>query len=182
MAPMKSWLKMALPALLVAACHSSGGSSSSSPPPIASAACQDATAPVTITDPTNYALSDSFSIKTYTLKDNTDLTFDWSALTTDFFGKAMNPAADVDLIVVAHFKTADLQQLQSKFLDLQSLADEWYTTSSIAGSSVDLSTLVDANGAAFPGIDDTGIWMNALFCDNCNNPAPWSITILQPCM
>ena len=31
------------------------------------------------------------------------------------------------------------------------------------------------------GIDSTGIWMAALFCGNCNNPAPWSITILEPC-
>ena len=50
-----------------------------------------------------------------------------------------------------------------------------------AGRTIDLSTLTDANGNAFPGIDDSGVWMAALFCGKCNNPAPWSITILQPC-
>lgn len=323
-------------------CH--GSSDETSPPPIVSAACMDSSAAVTITDPTNYTLTDSFSIKTYTLKDNSDLVFDWGSLNTDFFGKPMNPTADIDMILVAlwrlspsqieddlkvdniplssnagvitalpdgtqtsvdlnqftllgqsipgdlipmyfdtstpnyqypqdqytfmvmaatgttpgkgarsialfhidpkasdttlkmtndstkltysvnltgaapvqvpggkaqltvdwsqmktnmlgnpyvssqitraavaHFKSATLSQLQDKFLDLETTADQWYATTSIAGSSVDLGTLTTAQGAAFPGIDGTGIWMTALFCDNCNNPAPWSITILQPC-
>ena len=348
---MQTRLTLGLAALAagLTGCHSSGGGGGadggvSTPPPIASAACKDSTAPITITDPTNYTLSDSFSIKTYTLKDNSDLVFDWSALNTDFFGKSMSPTADVDLIMVAlwrltpsqieedlkvdniplsanagvitalpdgshtsvdlsqftllgqsiptdlipmyfdtrtpnyqypqneytfmmmaatgttpgkgargialfhidpaasdstlrmtndstklsysvslrgaapvevptgkaqltldwsqmkvnmlgnpyvpsqitraavaHFKSATLDQLEAKFLDLETTADAWYATTSIAGSSVDLSTLASAQGGAFPGIDDTGVWMTALFCDNCNNPAPWSITILQPC-
>ena len=51
----------------------------------------------------------------------------------------------------------------------------------LAGDSIDLSTLTDANGGPFPGIDCDGVWMAALFCGTCNNPAPWSITVLQPC-
>lgn len=343
---MKKSLTLGLAAVAagLTGCQSSGHEASPPPAPIVSAACLDSSAPVTITDPTNYTLSDSFSIKTYTLKDDSDLVFDWSALDTDFFGKPMSPTADVDLILVAlwhltppqiedalkvddiplssnagvitalpdgthtsvdlnqftllgqsiptdlipmyfdtstpsyqypqneytfmmmaatgttpgkgargialfhidpsasdttlkmtddstklsysvnltgaapvevpagkgqltldwsqmklnmlgnpyvssqitraavaHFKSATLDQLEAKFLDLETTADAWYATTSIAGSSVDLSTLATTQGAAFPGIDDPGIWMTALFCDNCNNPAPWSITILQPC-
>jgi hypothetical protein len=326
------------------ACGSSAGAGAPPPAPLVSAACADPGASVVITDPTNYTLSDAFDLQTYTVKDDTDLVFDWSNLKTDFFGKPVDPVADIDLIVVAlwhlspaqiedalkvddiplsanagiitalpeggstsvdlnqftllgqsiptdlipmyfdtsspdyaypqdqytfmmmastgttpgkqargialfhldpgagattlkladdstrlsysvdltraapvevpaatpaltvdwsqmtrnmlgnpyvwsqitraavaHFRTATLQDLQAKFLDLQALADGWWSTTSIAGSSVDLGTLADGSGAPFPGIDDTGIWMTALFCDNCNNPAPWSITVMQPC-
>lgn len=328
----------------LAGCHSSE-TTTPPPSPIKSAACMDPTASVVITDPTNYALSDSFDIKTYTLKDNSNLVFDWTALDTDFFGHPVNARTDINMILialwnmtpaeiedalkkddipldrmagiisaypdgtqtsaalqqdfsllgqmlpdgllsqyfdtstpgyqypqdrftfmmmastgtqagkqprglalfriapdastttlamtndstklsysvnlaqaapvlmpagtpkltidwgqmkhnmvgntydftqitraaVAHFKNATLQELQTKFLDLQTLADEWYSSTSIAGSSVDLSTLATTSGATFPGIDASGVWMTALFCDNCNNPAPWSITIMQPC-
>jgi hypothetical protein len=325
---------------VLAGCHSA----TDTPPPITSAACMNPNASVVITDPTNYSLSDSFDIKTYTLKDNSNLVFDWSALHTDFFGHAVNPATDINLILVAlwhmtpsqiedalktddiplssnagvitaltdgqsasvnlqqftllgqsiptnliplyfdtstpnyqypqdqftfmmmastgtqpgkgprgialfhidplattttlamtpdstklsysvdltqaapvlmpsgtskltidwsqmqhnmignkydfsqittaavaHFKNTTLEQLQTRFLDLETLADEWYSTSSISGYSVDLSTTKTKNGQSFSGIDASGIWMTALFCDNCNNPAPWSITIMQPC-
>jgi hypothetical protein len=82
---------------------------------------------------------------------------------------------------VAHYKTETLAQLQSNFLNLESIADGWWSGAVVAGASIDLSGLKDAGGVAFPGVDDTGVWMAALFCGNCNNPAPWSITILQPC-
>ncbi len=50
------------------------------------------------------------------------------------------------------------------------------------GSSLDLSTFENASGATFPGIDGTGVWLVALFCTSeCNNPAPWSITVPRPC-
>jgi hypothetical protein len=342
---MQTWCKTAIAAgaalTALGGCHSSGGPSS--PPAMASAACKDPTASVVITDPTNYSLSDSFDIKTYTLKDNSNLVFDWGGLTTDFLGHPVNPDTDIDLIAVAlwsmtpsevedalkkddiplnknegvivalpgtsttvkldqftlqgqsiptdlipmyfdtstpnyqypqdrntfmmmastgtqvgkgareialfhidpaatsttlvmnndtlklsysvnlfqaapllvptgvpgltidwsqmthnmlgnkydfsqitraavaHFKSATLEELQTKFLDLQALADDWWSTTSISGNSVDLSTLKKTNDATFPGIDGSGIWMTALFCDNCNNPAPWSITIMQPC-
>jgi hypothetical protein len=312
--------------------------------PIVSATCSDPTASVIITDPTNYALSDSFDMQVATLKDNTDLTFDWSKVTVDFFGKPVAPAADIDTVLislwqltpqaiedelkaddlplatnkgiittypdgsytqqnllsfnelgnplptedlwarfntadpnfmypqdqftflamaqsgtdpgknprmislfhidpnatqtkleftnestklsysvdllkahpmevpagvpsltidwsqmttnalgnayiysqitvaaVAHYKTETLAQLQSNFLNLESIADGWWSGAVVAGASIDLSGLKDAGGVAFPGVDDTGVWMAALFCGNCNNPAPWSITILQPC-
>jgi hypothetical protein len=344
---MQTWRRTAIAAgaVLTALAGCKSSESESTPPPIKSAACMDPSATVAITDPTNYSLSDSFDIKTYTLKDNSNLTFDWSALTTDFFGHPVNPTSDIGMILVAlwqltpsqieaalktdniplsnnagiitayptgvsqvdlqqfnllgqpippdqlsmyfdtstpnyqypqdhftfmmmastgteagrnprgialftidpsasqttlamtkdstklsysvnltqatpllippktpkltidwkqmtknmignkydwtqitrvaaaHFKNATLEELQSRFLDLQTLADDWWTSTSLTGSSVDMSTLSKADGTTFPGIDASGIWMTAMFCDGngCNNPAPWSITILQPC-
>jgi hypothetical protein len=346
---MQSWSKTAIAAGAVLTALTGCHSAESTPPPapIKSAACMDPTANVVITDPTNYSLTDSFDIKTFTLKDNTNLVFDWSALNKDFFGHTVNLPTDINLILVAlwhmtpaqiedalkaddiplssnagvitaltsgktsvnlsdftllgqsiptdlipmyfdtstpnyqypqdqftfmmmastgttpgkgprgialfhidpgasattlamtpdstklsysvnltkgapvlvpastpkltvdwsqmmhnmignkydfsqitraavaHFKNQTLEDLQSKFLDLETLADDWWQSTAIAGSSVDLSTLAKTSGSSsgetFPGIDASGIWMTALFCDNCNNPAPWSITIMQPC-
>ena len=315
------------------------------PTPIVSAACGDPTASVVITDPTNYSLSDSFTMQVAKLKDNTDLVFDWSRVTVDFFGKTVNPLTDINTVLislwnltpqgiedalkvdnlplasnsgvittfpdgtytqqnllsfnelgnplptdelwsrfntatpnyqypqdqytflamaqtgsdigrnprmialfnidpnatqteldftndstklsytvdllqsqpmevpagvpaltvdwsqmtknalgnrydyseitlaaVAHYKTETLPQLQQDFLNLEDIADGWWSGPVVAGASIDLGGLVDADSATFPGIDGTGVWMAALFCGNCNNPAPWSITILQPCM
>jgi hypothetical protein len=328
-------------ALLAAGCKSS---SSSSPPPIASAACMDPTAAVVITDEANYSLTDSFSISHVVLQNHYDLVFDWSQLTVDFFGKTVNPTADINTVsislwnltpsqieealkvdnlpltsnsgvittfpdgsythmnltgftelgnplpidelwsrfdvttpnyqypqdqytflvmaqsgadvgkkphsialfnldttstttqlnlkndstklmytvdlqrghpmlvpagvpavtidwsqmtknclgnaydgsqiteaAVAHYTGKSLPDLQNQFLNLEDIADGWWSGEPPAGRTIDLSTLTDKNGAAFPGIDDSGVWMAALFCGNCNNPAPWSITILQPC-
>jgi len=330
-------------ALLAVGCKSS---STSSPAPITSAACMDTSAAVVITDATNYSLSDSFVLQHDVLQDNYDLVFDWSQLTTDFFGQSVNPAADINTVsislwnlqpadieealkkdnlndmlakmagiittypdgtythmdllnfneltnpltpdqiwsrfdtatpnyqypqdmytflamaqggtdigkkphavalfnidpsstkqqlsltndstkltysvdlekahpmlvptgvpqltidwsmmmtnclgnfydgsqitsaAVAHYANKTLADLQNEFLNLENIADGWWSSDSLGGRTVDLSTLTDKNGAAFPGIDDNGVWMAALFCDACNNPAPWSITILQPC-
>jgi len=321
-----------------------GGGGKSSPPPIRSAACADPTAGVVITDPTNYTLSNEFAIQVARLKDNTDLVFDWSGVTRDFFGKTVDPAADIDIFLislwnltpaqiraalkaddlpltnnsgvittwpdgtftqqhllgfdllgqplpvdqiwsrfntadpnfvypqdqytflamassgtevgkgprmlamfnvdpgandtqlqmtndstklsysvdliraapmevpagvgaltldwsqmtvnaignpynyyqitsaaVAHFAGKSLADLQSQFLQLEEIADGWWSGPVLAGNTIGLGSLADKNGAAFPGIDGDGVWMAALFCTNCNNPAPWSITILEPC-
>lgn len=108
------------------------------------------------------------------------LTIDWSQMTTNCLGNVYDGGQITD-VAVAHFANKTLPELQDDFLDLQSLADGWWTGTVSAGRTIDLSTLTDGSGAAFPGIDSSGVWMAALFCGACNNPAPWSITILEPC-
>ncbi|HEY6475626.1 MAG TPA: hypothetical protein VI456_03540 [Polyangia bacterium] len=108
------------------------------------------------------------------------LTIDWTAMMTNCLGNDYD-GSQITEAAVAHFTSKTLPDLQQDFLNLENLADGWWSGAPPAGRSVDLSTLTDANGAAFPGIDGNGIWMAALFCGACNNPAPWSITILQPC-
>ncbi len=112
---------------------------------------------------------------------NPHLTIDWSRMTTNAIG---NPylGTQINEAVVAHFSRATLADLERQFLDLQSIADDWWSVPVTAGKSIDLAGAVDANMTPFPGIDDQGVWLSALFCTvNCNNPAPWSITIFEPC-
>lgn len=108
------------------------------------------------------------------------LTIDWNEMTTNALGNEYLPA-QITEAVVAHFETTSLADLEADFLNLEELADGWWSGEVASGTSIDLATLHDANGA-FPGIDADGTWLVALFCTvGCNNPAPWSITILSPC-
>jgi hypothetical protein len=112
---------------------------------------------------------------------NPALTLDWTNMTVNALG---NPylGDQITEVVVAHYATMTLTDLEQQFLFLEDRADAWYSGEVYAGTTLDLSTLADANGAPFPGIDATGVWLAAAFCtSNCNNPAPWSITLLTPC-
>jgi hypothetical protein len=109
------------------------------------------------------------------------LTIDWATMTTNALGNSYDGTA-ITQAVVAHFTHETLADLEQRFLDLQTLADGWWSAPVRSGKSIDLGTLVDANQAPFPGIDADGVWLAALFCTTtCNNPAPWSITVLEPC-
>ena len=109
------------------------------------------------------------------------LTIDWSQMTVNALG---NPYihGQITLAAVAHYASKTLPELEQQFQNLQEIADGWWSGPVISGASIDLGTLVDGSGAAFPGVDTNGVWLAALFCtDNCNNPAPWSITVLEAC-
>ncbi|HEY3495830.1 MAG TPA: hypothetical protein VGK73_14130 [Polyangiaceae bacterium] len=109
------------------------------------------------------------------------ISVDWSQMKTTSLGNEYLPS-QITRAAVAHFATSDLAELEADFLDLRELADGWWESKVEKGTSIDLGTFVDESGTAFPGIDDQGTWLVALFCTSrCNNPAPWSITILRPC-
>jgi hypothetical protein len=83
--------------------------------------------------------------------------------------------------VVGHYAQTP-SELEGKFLDLNLIATSYYTGDLISSTMIDLSTLKEqTTGAAFPGIDDTGTWLVGLICGNCQNPAPWYMTIIKPC-
>jgi hypothetical protein len=111
-----------------------------------------------------------------------ELKIDWSKMTTNAVGNEFD-GTQINQAVVAHFAHQTLADLEQQFLDLRTLADGWWSAPVLAGKSIDLATLVDENTTPFPGIDAQGVWLTALFCTtNCNNPAPWSITVLEPCL
>src|SRR5690606_20947052 len=56
---------------------------------------------VVITDDTNYSLPSTLTIGRSTVRDATDLVFDWSGLTRDLYGKPLNPLLDIDTILVS---------------------------------------------------------------------------------
>lgn len=113
------------------------------------------------------------------------LSLDWGHLNTNAFGDDIsNPygvkrRTDITSAIVGHY-TQSVSQLESQFLDIQTIAADKYSADIPSGTLLDFTTLVDANGAAFPGIDSNGTWLVALLCGNCRNPAPYYISILTP--
>ncbi|HEY0871516.1 MAG TPA: hypothetical protein VGD55_14050 [Acidothermaceae bacterium] len=106
------------------------------------------------------------------------LTLDWgdmkkNALGADFI------TTNITSAIVGHY-TQTPSQLESQFLDLQTIATDLYTADIPSGTVLDFTTLKDGKGSAFPGVDATGTWLVALTCGNCRNPAPWYLTILEP--
>jgi hypothetical protein len=107
------------------------------------------------------------------------LTLDWSQMVTNGLGRPFTEGY-VTSAIVGHYSQTPAQ-LETQFLDLDRIALATYRADLQAGSVLDFSTLMDANGAAFPGVDDNGTWLIGLVCGNCRNPAPWYMTILKPC-
>jgi hypothetical protein len=109
------------------------------------------------------------------------LTWKWSDTKTKSLGTPLG-AQTVTEVAVAHF-TQTKAELAEKFLDLRELATDWYTNQfELMGTSVALGELQTADGAAFPGIDGSGVWVVAAFCTvSCNSPAPVIINFLEPC-
>jgi len=107
------------------------------------------------------------------------ITLDWGQMKTNALGNTFSTTS-ITTAMVAHY-TQTPTQLETQFLDLELIATAIYNGTIDTGTSVDFSSLADASGATFTGIDDTGTWIVALQCGSCRNPAPWYLTILKPC-
>jgi hypothetical protein len=85
--------------------------------------------------------------------------------------------------MVASF-TQSVAELQKKenFLNMEKLAVAKWSTTELSGVSVKFSALTnEKDQSAFTGIDSTHTWIIALVNQSALNPAPWYITVLQPC-
>jgi hypothetical protein len=111
-----------------------------------------------------------------------DLTLDWSQLSTNALGVALNDSTrtNIGAAIVGHYNKT-VAELESQFLDLRTLATELYTADIVSGTTLDFTTLVDSkSGGSFPGIDSTCTWLVGLICTPCRNPAPYYLTVLVP--
>ncbi len=105
----------------------------------------------------------------------------WEYMTMNALGNDFD-VFQITEVMIGHYTNYTRPQLDEQFLNLMDIADRTWSGEVTEGYSIDLDTLVDDTGAPFAGVDSTGVWIMALFCTkNCNNPAPWSITILQAC-
>ena len=96
------------------------------------------------------------------------LMLDWSQMQTNALG-AQFKEGYITSAVVGHY-TQTPEELEAKFLDLDTIATNYYRANIGAGSVLDFSTLKDTGGASFPGVDDSGTWLVGLICGNCRNP------------
>lgn len=107
------------------------------------------------------------------------ITIDWSSMTLTAMGGEFWPTDITEVRVGAFEETPE--ELDASFLDIELLAENSWRGEVPAGTTFSLSTLKDVGDASFPGIDDEHTWVLALICGPCANPAPWYLTILEPC-
>jgi hypothetical protein len=109
---------------------------------------------------------------------NPALSIEWGDMELTSLGTEFSVNNVTEALVAKYPLT--VAELEANFLDLEIIAERMYRGPVTSGTSIDLSTLKDANGAAFPGADAGGTWIVALFCGSCANPAPWYLSVLQP--
>jgi hypothetical protein len=112
------------------------------------------------------------------------LSVDWSSMVETALGNEFTRNS-IGLVAIARYSAAPAE-LESGFLELvrydrSIVADRAWLLEVPAGERATLSGAVDENGASFEGIDADGTWMVALFCTQCQNPAPWYLTFLTAC-
>lgn len=146
-------------------------------------------APDATSDNTTVALTDDSTTLSYEV-DLTSLTptavppgtanieVDFGALETTSMGTPFMFPSEGS-VMLAHYALTPAE-LEERFLDIELIADAQWRANILAGTSLELTELMDESGAPFPGIDDAGTWVLALLCGNCSNPAPPYLTILQP--
>ena len=91
------------------------------------------------------------------------LTLDWTTLATNGLGVTLSdnasagtvPRTNIGSAIVGHY-TQTPSQLESQFLDLQTIADDLYTADIPFGTTLDFTTLMDDTGNRFTGVDSTG--------------------------
>ena len=108
------------------------------------------------------------------------VTIDWTAMTVNAMGRTFDPFS-ITRVLVASYTQSPAELEGDNFLSLDTLATNMWVNEDLAGTTVSLSSLKDANGNAFSGIDSSHTWIVALECGSCRNPAPWYISILKAC-
>jgi hypothetical protein len=121
-----------------------------------------------------------------------DLTMDWSGMETTSTSESdpskLNAAGrpflkrSIKQVKVARYSlsAAELKKKES-FLKIDDLADATFVGTVSSGSKLTLSSLADAKGNAFQGIDGSHTWLLALINTDSKNPAPWYLTFLEGC-
>ena len=102
---------------------------------------------------------------------------DWSAVTKDGRGNLNNFEA-VDTVTLAYYDEQSLTDLEADFLNIEAMATSLWSAPLESGSAFDLELLSDAEGA-FPGFQEDGLWVFALLCERCFNPAPLFLTRIE---
>lgn len=102
----------------------------------------------------------------------------WSAVTTNGLGNAFN-ADLVTEVMIGRYEGFTLADLEADFFDLEVNAAEIYYAPVSQSTSADLTTATDAGGAGFTAFGPESLWLLALRCNGCVNPAPPFLTVIH---
>jgi hypothetical protein len=107
---------------------------------------------------------------------------DWRNVTRDGQGNPIEYQS-IDGVMIGFYENQTVAQIQEKILDLELLATTIWEIKLTGGRTADLSTATQrGTGTPFPGFSNAtpGVWMLALTCSTCQNPAPVVLTIVEP--
>ncbi len=107
---------------------------------------------------------------------------DDTVLSVNALGNEFLPNA-ITQIMIGHYPDMTVSDIEANFLDVDGIAEDMWTADLPAGTSISLSELVNEedDNAPFPGINDEGTWLVGLICGRCTSPAPWFLSVLEPC-
>lgn len=105
-------------------------------------------------------------------------TVDWSAVSTDGQGNPLDPT-QIDSLMLGFYEGWTLEDIEADFLDLELNATRLWTLELGGETSADLALASDGSGT-FSGFEGEGVWLLALRCSRCYNPAPLVVAVLEP--
>jgi len=106
---------------------------------------------------------------------------DWRNLMHNGQGNAFVPES-IDSVLIGYYENMTVAQIQDDIFDLELNATALWDVQLTGGRTADLSTAVErGTGAKFTGFNrsTTGVWLLALLCSTCQNPAPVLLTVLD---
>jgi hypothetical protein len=111
------------------------------------------------------------------------IVLDWGGIQTNGLGEEFTKPS-IGKLVVARYDATPVE-LEADFSSLVNFdgsvnADELWEATVPSGSCLSLADATDSSGGSFPGIDGDSTWVVALFCEACQNPAPWFLSFLTP--
>ena len=104
-----------------------------------------------------------------------DIIIDWRELDRDGLGNEIEPTK-VDSVFVSKYSQS-VQDLENNIFDLMTMGDEIWSMPLDTSGEASLQNLVGET--EFTGIDDSHVWLLALECSSCLNPAPRFVTRLK---
>lgn len=117
-------------------------------------------------------------------KDGSSWVLDWQGMNQDSQGGKLD-RTKIDRMLIGFYANETAETLQEKFLDLEDIPteswqlkwDEFVQYREIKGAENR-----KAGGEPFTSFErsETGTWIMGLFCDACQSPAPFVVTILKP--
>jgi hypothetical protein len=107
---------------------------------------------------------------------------DWSGLLHDGQGLDL-VRSDIDTATLGWYPGYTTADLEADFFDVELNAELSWAVHLTGGQTIELQYLVDADLQPFPGFgvgEGEGVWLFALRCSLCPNPAPVFLTVLDP--
>lgn len=107
---------------------------------------------------------------------------DWRNVTADGLGNDI-VYESIDSALVGFFEGMSLSEIEADIFNLEDNATTLWELELTGGRTADLAGAKNReSGEAFDGFatDTEGVWLLALLCSTCPNPAPVVLTVLEP--